>query len=96
MPSDHESYHHRVGRAGRFGTKGLAISFVGGGQVEEVLGAVRKMFAVPLPELPDVIEPSTYSRIRFFNISHHSSVNLRLNNKYVTKQISRQFLLSLM
>merc|ERR1719301_4001 len=30
MPSDSDSYLHRVGRAGRFGTKGLAITFVGG------------------------------------------------------------------
>ena len=30
MPSDSDSYLHRVGRAGRFGTKGLAITFVSG------------------------------------------------------------------
>jgi len=28
MPDSSDSYLHRVGRAGRFGTKGLAISFV--------------------------------------------------------------------
>jgi ATP-dependent RNA helicase UAP56/SUB2 len=28
MPSDSDTYLHRVGRAGRFGTKGLAITFV--------------------------------------------------------------------
>merc|ERR1719172_180280 len=28
MPDDSDSYLHRVGRAGRFGTKGLALSFV--------------------------------------------------------------------
>jgi ATP-dependent RNA helicase UAP56/SUB2 len=28
MPQDSDSYIHRVGRAGRFGTRGLAISFV--------------------------------------------------------------------
>jgi ATP-dependent RNA helicase UAP56/SUB2 len=27
----HQSYLHRVGRAGRFGTKGLAITFVANG-----------------------------------------------------------------
>lgn len=30
MPKEPESYLHRVGRAGRFGTKGLAITFVSG------------------------------------------------------------------
>jgi len=28
MPEDSDTYLHRVGRAGRFGTKGLAITFV--------------------------------------------------------------------
>ena len=28
LPGDADSYLHRVGRAGRFGTKGLSISFV--------------------------------------------------------------------
>ena len=28
FPTDRDSYLHRVGRAGRFGTKGLAINFV--------------------------------------------------------------------
>jgi len=28
FPSDRDTYLHRVGRAGRFGTKGLAINFV--------------------------------------------------------------------
>ena len=28
MPDNADSYLHRVGRAGRFGTKGLAITFV--------------------------------------------------------------------
>lgn len=28
MPDGSDQYLHRVGRAGRFGTKGLAISFI--------------------------------------------------------------------
>lgn len=28
MPTDADQYLHRVGRAGRFGTKGLTISFI--------------------------------------------------------------------
>lgn len=28
FPKDRDTYLHRVGRAGRFGTKGLTISFV--------------------------------------------------------------------
>eukprot|EP01126_Amoeba_proteus_P008973 TRINITY_DN133_c0_g1_i5.p1 TRINITY_DN133_c0_g1~~TRINITY_DN133_c0_g1_i5.p1 ORF type:complete len:427 (-),score=41.15 TRINITY_DN133_c0_g1_i5:115-1395(-) len=60
MPEDEDTYLHRVGRAGRFGTKGLAISFVTTDTDKEVLEKVRKKFVVPLPELPDSIEASTY------------------------------------
>ena len=49
LPGDADSYLHRVGRAGRFGTKGLAISFVSSEQDQEVLKAIEKRFEVALP-----------------------------------------------
>lgn len=49
LPADADSYLHRVGRAGRFGTKGLAISFVTTDQDKEVLAAIEKRFEVALP-----------------------------------------------
>lgn len=49
LPSDADSYLHRVGRAGRFGTKGLSISFVSTDQDLEVLKAIEKRFEVALP-----------------------------------------------
>lgn len=36
-----DTYLHRVGRAGRFGTKGLAITFVSSKEDSEVLNAVQ-------------------------------------------------------
>jgi len=60
MPPTEDAYLHRVGRAGRFGTKGLAISFVTTAEDKEVLEKVRKKFVVDLPELPDQIDSSTY------------------------------------
>jgi len=60
MPEDEDTYLHRVGRAGRFGTKGLAISFVSSTDDTSVLDKVRSKFVVPLPELPDTIDSSTY------------------------------------
>ncbi|APA11774.1 hypothetical protein EAF04_004134 [Stromatinia cepivora] len=53
LPPDADSYLHRVGRAGRFGTKGLAISFVSNEADQEVLKAVEKRFEVALPEYPE-------------------------------------------
>lgn len=49
LPGDANSYLHRVGRAGRFGTKGLAISFVSSDQDSEVLKEIEKRFEVALP-----------------------------------------------
>jgi ATP-dependent RNA helicase UAP56/SUB2 len=61
LPADADSYLHRVGRAGRFGTKGLAISFVSSEQDKEVLKAIEKRFEVALPEFPkEGIDASTY------------------------------------
>jgi len=60
MPEDADTYLHRVGRAGRFGTKGLAISFVSGANEGQVLNAVQSRFAVSIPELPEEIDVSTY------------------------------------
>ncbi|CAN7014045.1 unnamed protein product, partial [Brassica oleracea var. botrytis] len=37
MPDSADTYFHRVGRAGRFGTKGLAITFVASASDSEVL-----------------------------------------------------------
>lgn len=61
LPGDADSYLHRVGRAGRFGTKGLSISFVSSEQDQEVLKAIEKRFEVALPEFPEGgIDASTY------------------------------------
>ena len=54
-----DQYLHRVGRAGRFGTKGLAISFVSSPEDEAALAEVQKRFAVELPELKDTIDSKT-------------------------------------
>jgi ATP-dependent RNA helicase UAP56/SUB2 len=59
-PPDADSYLHRVGRAGRFGTKGLAITFVSSEADTQVLSAIQSRFEVAVPELPDHIDPSTY------------------------------------
>jgi ATP-dependent RNA helicase UAP56/SUB2 len=61
MAENRDSYLHRVGRAGRFGTKGLAISFIATPEDTEVLNDVQAKFVVTIPTLPDEIDSSTYS-----------------------------------
>merc|ERR1739848_747971 len=60
MPADADTYLHRVGRAGRFGTKGLAISFVSSSEDSDVLSKVHERFEVSIDGLPDEIDTSSY------------------------------------
>mmetsp|Transcript_2492 Transcript_2492/g.7488 ORF Transcript_2492/g.7488 Transcript_2492/m.7488 type:complete len:215 (+) Transcript_2492:1627-2271(+) len=55
-----DTYLHRVGRAGRFGTKGLAITFVASETDSGVLNSVQERFDVDIKPLPDQIDASTY------------------------------------
>lgn len=59
-PDSDDQYLHRVGRAGRFGTKGLAISFISRPEDETILTKVQERFAVQVPELPDHIDMASY------------------------------------
>lgn len=60
MPSESDSYLHRVGRAGRFGTKGLAITFVESDEDKKVLDDIQKRFEVKISTLPDTIDATSY------------------------------------
>ncbi|KAA8540481.1 hypothetical protein F0562_024600 [Nyssa sinensis] len=60
MPDSADTYLHRVGRAGRFGTKGLAITFVSSASDSDVLNQVQERFEVDIQELPEQIDTSTY------------------------------------
>lgn len=60
FPDSSDAYLHRVNRAGRFGTKGLAISFISSPQDKEIFKSVQERFEVNIGELPDSIDVSTY------------------------------------
>jgi ATP-dependent RNA helicase UAP56/SUB2 len=60
FPDQSDQYLHRVGRAGRFGTKGLAVSFISTEQDEAEMKKVQDRFAVQVPEMPDQIDINTY------------------------------------
>lgn len=62
MPEDSDTYLHRVARAGRFGTKGLAITFVSDETDAKTLNDVQDRFDVNIPELPEEIDISSYSK----------------------------------
>merc|ERR1712070_677312 len=60
MPDESDSYLHRVGRAGRFGTKGLALTFAATDEDNEVLKKVQERFEVNIGEMPSQIDTTSY------------------------------------
>jgi ATP-dependent RNA helicase UAP56/SUB2 len=63
----------RHSRAGRFGTKGLAITFVSSDSDQQVMAAIQSRFEVAVPELPDRIDSASYSK--FFCMLQQSPVS---------------------
>lgn len=53
----------QVARAGRFGTKGLAITFVSDENDAKILNDVQDRFEVNIGELPDSIDITSYSKL---------------------------------
>lgn len=49
---DPSIYLHRIGRSGRFGRKGLAISFAVGEKDKKVLDDIAKFFSTKISEAP--------------------------------------------
>lgn len=60
MPKSADQYLHRVGRSGRFGTKGLSVTFVASKDDSDILEQVQSRFEVEITEMPEQIDVSTY------------------------------------
>ena len=59
MSTDAEAYVHRVGRAGRFGTKGITITFLASEEDQKVFDDLLKKYPnIKADALPDVIDKS--------------------------------------
>ena len=65
-----------LSRAGRFGTKGLAITFVSSEGDQQVMDAIQARFEVAMTELPDSIDPASYSE---------SCFSIRVSPKFSTR-----------
>ena len=54
------TFVHRIGRAGRFGGKGLSVSFLSSSDDDGVIGMVEKKYSVVIKSAPKRIDPSSY------------------------------------
>ncbi|KAK2841203.1 hypothetical protein Q7C36_012782 [Tachysurus vachellii] len=55
VPQDWETYMHRIGRAGRFGTLGIAVTYCCHGEEENKMMAIAQKCSLVLSPLPDPI-----------------------------------------
>ncbi|KAG5601539.1 hypothetical protein H5410_032909 [Solanum commersonii] len=92
MPDSADTYLHRVGRAGRFGTKGLAITFVSSASDSEVLNQVQERFEVDIKELPEQIDTSTYTQFGYIG---PLSLKCHLSEMRVSWRILKSFCLKM-
>jgi len=60
MPDGADTYLHRVGRAGRFGTKGVAVTFVSDENDGKILNDVQSRFEINISPLPEDIDINNY------------------------------------
>jgi superfamily II DNA/RNA helicase len=60
LPNEPETYLHRIGRTGRFGTFGVAINLLGGESDYNSLRLWNSTYESSLVVLPDVIPPDFY------------------------------------
>ncbi|XP_070464077.1 probable ATP-dependent RNA helicase DDX20 [Equus przewalskii] len=57
VPLDWETYMHRIGRAGRFGTLGLTVTYCCQGEEENMMMKIAQKCNINLLALPDPIPP---------------------------------------
>ncbi|XP_037540029.1 probable ATP-dependent RNA helicase DDX20 [Nematolebias whitei] len=57
VPQDWETYMHRIGRAGRFGTQGMAVTYCCHGEEENKIMAIAQKCGLSLSALPSTLEP---------------------------------------
>ena len=60
MPNTSEAYIHRVGRAGRFGSKGIAITFLTSDD-HKAFDELKDIHNIKVSPLPNEIDTSIYS-----------------------------------
>ena len=70
MSNTAEAYIHRVGRAGRFGTKGITITFLASEEDQKIFDELTKNYPnIKATVLPDQIDKNIYSMLLFLNFN---------------------------
>ncbi|KER20627.1 hypothetical protein T265_10864 [Opisthorchis viverrini] len=56
LPATPSDYLHRIGRSGRFGRRGLAVSFVAGADDRRKLDSIARQYRIAIPPAPAALD----------------------------------------
>ncbi|KAJ7331768.1 hypothetical protein JRQ81_013948 [Phrynocephalus forsythii] len=68
VPLDWETYMHRIGRAGRFGTLGLAVTYCCRGEEENKMMTIAQKCNLRLLPLPEPVTPEVMEQFEGWNV----------------------------
>jgi len=102
FPDDQESYIHRIGRTGRAGMRGVAITFVNRSELRRVEYLSRKfnteIKAIEVPTVNEIIQVRTSKALKYFhdfcNISDFDKKNEHGKLKLSIESLSKDQLVS--
>ncbi|XP_066456134.1 probable ATP-dependent RNA helicase DDX20 [Eleutherodactylus coqui] len=78
VPNDWETYMHRIGRAGRFGTYGLSVSYCCRGEEENLMMSIAQKCNLRLLPLPEPIPDGLMEEACDWNVEIMSMKNTSL------------------
>ena len=85
---------NQVGRAGRFGTKGLSITFAASDEDKKTMQEIQDKFVIKVKQLPDQVDSSSYSKIFILKNSEIINRNIlidkiiKINNLNLVKDLN--------
>ena len=56
LPTNYETYLHRIGRAGRFGTQGIGVNLCCGQKDLQILKSIENYYETKIEKMPPVNE----------------------------------------
>ncbi|XP_042320739.1 probable ATP-dependent RNA helicase DDX20 [Sceloporus undulatus] len=68
VPLDWETYMHRIGRAGRFGTLGLAVTYCCRGEEENLMMKIAQKCNLQLLSLPEPVPPELMEQFESWDV----------------------------
>ncbi|XP_019482985.1 PREDICTED: probable ATP-dependent RNA helicase DDX20 [Hipposideros armiger] len=90
VPLDWETYMHRIGRAGRFGTLGLSVTYCCRGEEENMMMKIAQKCNINLLPLPDPIPPGLMEDCLDWDVEVKAAVHTYGLESMPTKPLKKQ------